>query len=644
MDTLKEHRLDSGTRSNVRRAARAKQHMPLGPSAGQVLPRPQRATATQSVYVTGLGQGDRGPTIALGVMELMARQNDRTAVFRPLTRRRSDPVVELLRNHCRLEQSNEQAYGLSYEEAAVLQAERGSEELIGVLVDRFRELKRQYGAVLVLGDDSESSGVPDPFALNARLANEFAASLLPVISPPAAGAGAVAATVRNTHRAVTNLGCNVLAVIVNGVANRDEYEVRLRLADRSDVPVYVIPEATVAPDAVPGLNPFTAYVDTSELAGRIGLHSPAAVTPMTFQRQLLERARGQENTAGALAETRRSPAGDTLQDIVLPEGTEERVLRAAEVLLHRGVCHLTLLGTRDAIHERVADLGLDLGLHPERSGSHGARVRIIDPATSPLRDHFAERYAEIRKHKGMTVARAHEVVADAGYFGTLLVQEGLAHGMVSGAVHSTAETIRPALEIVRTAPGAAMVSSVFFMCLKDRVLVYGDCAVNPRPDAEQLADIAIQSADTAARFGVEPRIALLSYSSGSSGSGTDVEKVRRATELVRRRRPDLPVEGPIQYDAAVEPAVARAKLPGSPVAGRATVLIFPDLNAGNIAYKAVQRSAGAVAVGPVLQGLHRPVNDLSRGALVTDIVNTVAITAIQAQRTNLSVIAGGRQS
>jgi phosphate acetyltransferase len=230
------------------------------------------------------------------------------------------------------------------------------------------------------------------------------------------------------------------------------------------------------------------------------------------------------------------------------------------------------------------------------------------------------------------VEAAQDVVTDVSYFGTLMVQEGLADGMVSGAIHSTAATVRPAFEIIKTSPGAAIVSSVFFMCLADRVLVYGDCAVNPDPDAEQLADIAIQSAETAARFGVEPRIALLSYSTGTSGSGVDVDKVRKATEIVRRLRPDLLVEGPIQYDAAVEPKVAATKLPGSAVAGHATVLIFPDLNTGNNTYKAVQRSAGAVAVGPVLQGLRKPVNDLSRGALVQDIVNTVAITAIQAQQ------------
>ncbi len=236
----------------------------------------------------------------------------------------------------------------------------------------------------------------------------------------------------------------------------------------------------------------------------------------------------------------------------------------------------------------------------------------------------------MRRHKGATVELAHDVVRDVNYFGTMMVHNGLADGMVSGAAHTTAATIRPAFEIIKTVPELSVASSVFFMLLADRVLVYGDCAVNPDPDAEQLADIALSSADTAARFGIDPKVAMLSYSTGTSGAGADVTKVAQATELVRKRRPDLPVEGPIQYDAAIDPSVAATKLPGSAVAGQATVFIFPDLNTGNNTYKAVQRSAGAVAVGPVMQGLRRPVNDLSRGATVKDIVNTIAITAIQA--------------
>jgi phosphate acetyltransferase len=283
------------------------------------------------------------------------------------------------------------------------------------------------------------------------------------------------------------------------------------------------------------------------------------------------------------------------------------------------VVELTLLGVESQVRARATALGLEL-----------PGVRIIDPATSPRLGAFAEIYYQLRKHKGVTPELAHETMIDASYFGTMMVRQGLADGMVSGALHTTAHTIRPAFELIRTAPGTSIVSSVFLMCLADRVLVYGDCAVLPNPDAEQLAEIAISAAATATMFGIEPRIAMLSYSTGQSGSGEDVDRVREATAIARARRPDLLIEGPIQYDAAIDPEVARTKMPDSAVAGRATVFIFPDLNTGNNTYKAVQRSANAVAIGPVLQGLAKPVNDLSRGARVADIVNTVSITAIQA--------------
>jgi phosphate acetyltransferase len=269
----------------------------------------------------------------------------------------------------------------------------------------------------------------------------------------------------------------------------------------------------------------------------------------------------------------------------------------------------------------------------KRGGELGLTIdaaEVIDPATSPLRERFAAEYTRLRAHRGVTLEQARDAMADGSYFGTMMVHLDLADGMVSGAANTTAHTIRPSLEIIKTRPGVSVVSSVFFMALADRVLVYGDCAVNPDPSAAQLADIAVSSADTAVQFGVEPRIAMLSYSTGESGSGADVDKVREATALARAARPDLLLEGPIQYDAASDPETAAAKLPGSEVAGRATVFIFPDLNTGNNTYKAVQRSAGAVAVGPVLQGLAKPVNDLSRGATVEDILNTVAITAVQA--------------
>ncbi|MEU1088148.1 phosphate acetyltransferase [Streptomyces sp. NPDC005576] len=686
---------------------------------------------TRSVYVTGIDRGDGRQVVELGVMELLTRQVDRVGVFRPLVHDGPDRLFELLRARYRLSQSPETVHGLDYHEASAIQAEKGTDELVSRLVERFHQVSRAYEVVLVLGSDFAGTQLPDELALNARLANEFGASVIAVVGGKDQPAESVRAETRNAYRAYAGLGCDVLAMVVNRVAPEDRDELAEHIVERLTVPVYVLPDdpalsaptvaqvtaalggtvllgddAGLARDAldfvfggamlprflkaltpgcmvvtpgdradlvvgslaahsagtppiagvlltlderpgeeilqlaarlapgtpvvsVPGgsfptagelfalegklnaatprkaetaLGLFERHVDTAALLERVSVARSGRVTPMMFEHDLLEQAR---------ADRRR---------VVLPEGTEERVLRAADVLLRRDVCDLTLLGDVDLIRKKAADLGIDL-----------ADTQLIDPQTSELRQAFAERYAQLRAHRGVTVELAFDVVSDVNYFGTLMVQEGLAHGMVSGSVHSTAATIRPAFEIIKTKPDARIVSSVFFMCLADKVLVYGDCAVNPDPDAEQLSDIAVQSAATAARFGVAPRIAMLSYSTGTSGSGADVEKVREATERVRSARPDLLIEGPIQYDAAVEPTVAATKMPESRVAGQATVLIFPDLNTGNNTYKAVQRSAGAVAVGPVLQGLRKPVNDLSRGALVQDIVNTVAITAIQAQ-------------
>ncbi|MFE7051358.1 phosphate acetyltransferase [Streptomyces californicus] len=685
----------------------------------------------RSVYVTGIERGDGRQVVELGVMELLTRQVDRVGVFRPLVHDGPDRLYELLRARYRLSQSPASVYGLDYHEASAVQAERGTDELVSQLVERFHRVAREYEAVLVLGSDFAATQLPDELALNARLANEFGASVIGVVGGKGQNAESVRAETRNAYRAYAGLGCDVLAMVVNRVAAEDRAAIAERLAARLPVPVSVLPDdpalsaptvaqitaaldgtvllgddsglardaldfvfggamlpnllnaltpgclvvtpgdradlvvgslaahsagtppiagvlltlderpgeeiLTLAARLAPGtpvvsvaggsfptaaelftlegklnaatprkaetaLGLFERHVDTGALLERISVARSARVTPMMFEHELLEQARSDRKR------------------VVLPEGTEERVLRAADVLMRRDVCDLTLLGDVDVIRKKAADLGVDL-----------TQTQLIDPHTSELRQMFAERYAGLRAHRGVTVELAYDVVADVNYFGTLMVQEGLADGMVSGSVHSTAATIRPAFEIIKTKPDASIVSSVFFMCLADKVLVYGDCAVNPDPDAEQLADIAVQSAATAAHFGVEPRVAMLSYSTGTSGSGADVDKVREATERVRAERPDLRVEGPIQYDAAVEPTVAATKLPDSEVAGRASVLIFPDLNTGNNTYKAVQRSAGAVAVGPVLQGLRKPVNDLSRGALVQDIVNTVAITAIQAQ-------------
>ena len=380
--------------------------------------------------------------------------------------------------------------------------------------------------------------------------------------------------------------------------NEDTYETATRVHDvrawlRAD------DEAKVAR----ALGLFEAGVAVEALEARIDLQRPSRMTPLMFEYELMRRA--------AIDRKR----------IVLPEGEEERILRAADILLKRGTVELVLLGDETLIRRRVSALALDLG-----------GVEIIDPGRSPRLEPYAAELHRLRKHRGVTPERALDMMRDRSYFGTMMVHLGDVDGMVAGAVTTTAHTIRPAFEFIRTRPDVSIASSVLFMCMRDRVLVYADCAVVPEPTTEQLADIAISSAGTARMFGIEPRIAMLSYSTGESGTGAEVERVRAATALVRERRPELPIEGPIQYDAAVDAVVAQTKIPGSEVAGRATVLVFPDLNSGNNAYKAVQRSGGAVVVGPVLQGLNKPVNDLSRGASVGDIVKTVAITAIQAQQ------------
>ena len=330
--------------------------------------------------------------------------------------------------------------------------------------------------------------------------------------------------------------------------------------------------------------------------------TPTAVTPLTFQADLIERAR---------ADRKR---------IVLPEPDDDRVLQAAAQVLAAGIADITFVGDADYVAKRSGELGLDL--------SAAQVVSVDDPA---YRERYAEEFARLRAKKGVTLEQAREKVTDVSYFGTMMVHMGDADGMVSGAAHTTAHTIVPSFQIIKTAPGVSVVSSIFLMAMKDRVWAFGDCAVNPNPTPEQLADIAVTSARTAAQFGVTPRVAMLSYSTGTSGAGPDVDAVVEATRLAREKAPELAIEGPIQFDAAVDAAVASKKLPGSDVAGKATVFVFPSLEAGNIGYKAVQRSSGALAVGPVLQGLNKPVNDLSRGALVEDIVNTVALTAVQAQ-------------
>ena len=675
----------------------------------------------KTVYVAALEPDTGKSVVALGMMEALAGRTGRVGFFRPILAHRPDPLVELMHGR----------YGVRVEPQGVTAAEAkelSGEELVSLVVERFRELERDCDAVLCVGSDFTDVSSATEFALNLRIADNLGASVLAVVSGRRKPAAEVVGAVRFAQEALAAAGTSVVGIVANRVDPLVVQEVRAELdgaayvvpydpvlveptigeiaagtgarvlvggpaeldrdvravlvaaatlptvldhltegalvltpGDRSEIVLGML-AATLSPSAphvsglllttgvlpdprvqriLDGLAPHTPvlavdtdtfttaqavgrvqgtlrgrkvdaalgtverHVDTEELVRRVEVTRSSRVTPLMFEYDLVERARADR------------------RHIVLPEGTDDRVLRATETVLRRGVARITLLGPEDKVRSRAAALGLDI-----------AAAGIVDPtgpAAQEWRERFAATYAEARAHKGVTLDQARDVITDVSYFGTLMVQEGLADGMVSGAAHTTAHTIRPAFEVVKTVPGVRTVSSVFFMCLADRVLVYGDCAIIPDPTAEQLADIAVSSAVTARRFGVEPRVAMLSYSTGESGSGADVDKVREATKLVRERAPELPVEGPIQYDAAVDASVAAAKLPGSAVAGQATVFVFPDLSSGNNTYKAVQRSAGAVAVGPVLQGLRRPVNDLSRGCTVADVVNTIAITAIQAQ-------------
>ena len=416
---------------------------------------------------------------------------------------------------------------------------------------------------------------------------------------------------------------NISGIMLTGGLKPDESVCKLIDGFSSMVPILSVkgdtfPSAILVNKVHAGISPdnerkitkaleiFDKNINAEELAEKIVETRRPIVTPKMFEYGLLQKAKTAK------------------QRIVLPEGEDERILRATEILLRREVVDLTLLGNEEQVRKKIARLGLQMDT-----------VNIIEVQRSVLFDEYVRAYYDLRKHKGITMEIARDIMSDVSFFGTMMVYKGEADGMVSGAVHTTQDTLRPAFEIIKTKPGCSVVSSVFLMCLKDKVLVYGDCAVNPDPDSNSLAEIALSSAQTAGIFDIDPKVAMLSYSTGESGKGEDVEKVREATRIARKISSeaglDLKLEGPIQYDAAVDPGVAKIKMPDSEVAGKATVFIFPDLNTGNNTYKAVQRSAGAVAIGPVLQGLKKPVNDLSRGCTVSDIVNTIAITAIQAQ-------------
>jgi phosphate acetyltransferase len=510
---------------------------------------------------------------------------------------------------------------------ALLRSQLPAEILLAVIPEdtnllhpTMREIQAGLGAKLLFGEAGLSNQV-DNYVIGAMQVPNFLNYLkenVLIVTPGDRGDIIVCALQANQSASYPR----VAGIVLSTGSEPDEPVRRLLEGLPNVVPILVVPTGTfetttrvgairsrITPDNPKkiqlAISTFERYVAVRALEEKLVSFQPEGLTPHMFQYRLLQWAKRQR------------------RHIVLPEGNDDRILRAAALLLHQDIVDLTILGDPDQVAASAKRLGINLPL---------GHLRVIDPVKSDYYADYVATFYELRKSKGVNEDMARDLLRDVSYFGSMMVYKGHADGMVSGAVHTTQHTIRPALQFIKTKPGVSVVSSVFFMCLPDRVAVFGDCAVNPNPTAEQLAEIAISSAESSQAFGIEPRIAMLSYSSGTSGAGADVEKVRQATELVRQRRPDLKVEGPIQYDAAVDPLVGRQKLPDSEVAGQASVLIFPDLNTGNNTYKAVQRETGALAIGPVLQGLNKPVNDLSRGCTVDDVYNTVVITAIQSQQ------------
>ena len=537
--------------------------------------------------------------VALGVVTALASIK-KTAVFRPAVCRK-DTFTDIL-----LEASNT---GLTREQSVGVCPRRAREDKAGSRADIVAAYTEaieaaQPEAVVIVGTDKSPVNDPALFAFNADIAADLKAPVLLAVCTIKRTPEQVRFTVEASTATIEAAGTKVVGVFITGCKDDQPEALHAEFADYP-VPVWTLPAVDFSEEGAvaKASEAFSFNVDTADLLAAIDAPFEVPTTPYAFQYSLLGKAKADRKT------------------IVLPEGEEDRIIKAADYLLERDVVDLIILGDENAILARGEELGL--------KSLSKAKFQAMDDeeVLTPM----VAKLCELRAKKGMTEDQARKQLTDASYFGTMLVVLGLADGLVSGSVNSTANTVRPALQVIKTKPGTSLVSGAFLMCFKDHVAVFSDCAINLNPNAEQLAEIAIQSAETAKAFGLEPKVGMLSYSTLGSGKGPDVDLVEAATAIVKDKAPELAVVGSIQFDAAWSPTVAATKAKGDPVAGHVNVFVFPDLCAGNIGYKAVQRSSGAVAVGPVLQGLNRPVNDLSRGATVQDIINTVALTAIEAQ-------------
>ena len=536
--------------------------------------------------------------VAYGVVRALAAAK-KTGVFRPAVCKHETFTDVLL---------GASTSGITREQATGVCPRRAREDTEGARPDIVAAYSEAVAAtapeaMVIVGTDHSAVNDPDSFSFNADVAADLASPVFLAVCAIDRTPEQVKATVDACTAIVTKACTTVLGVFVTGCP--DDQADAVKAAVAGDVPVWTVPavEFSDASGAQAAAAVFDEHVPADEVLAALEAPFTAPVTPYAFQYSLLGKAKADKKT------------------IVLPEGEEDRIIKAADYLLERDIVNLIIVGNKDAILAR----GKELGLNSLEKASFQAMddEEVLAPMVAKL--------CELRAKKGMTEEQARKTLTDASYFGTMLVVLGKADGLVSGSINSTANTVRPALQVIKTKPGQSLVSGAFLMCFKDHVAVFADCAINLNPNADQLADIAIQSAETAKAFGIDPKVGMLSYSTLGSGKGPDVDLVEEATAIVKEKAPDLAVIGSIQFDAAWSPTVAAAKAKGNDVAGHVNVFVFPNLCAGNIGYKAVQRSSGAIAVGPVLQGLNRPVNDLSRGALVQDIINTVALTAIEAQ-------------
>lgn len=557
---------------------------------------------SNTVFIASPEGGNGRNVVAYGVLKALAAQGA-TGVFRPIACRKEGFTTVLL-DAAQAGQNPATTRGVCPRRAR--KDQDGSRADIVAAYATARE-QLQGESMVIVGSDHSAVFDPEGFLLDARIAADLKAPVMLAVCTIERNGDEVKATVQACTTQIERAGSKVVGVFVTGCTDDKAADAKRAMSD-SPVPVWTVDKVSFPsqddPDAGrKALDAFEAAAPQREVIDALDAPFDASTTPYAFQYELLSKAKSDKKT------------------IVLPEGSEDRIIKAADYLLARDIVDLLIVGDRDAILERGRQLGL--------SALDKARYQPMDDAA--VLDPMVDKLCELRAKKGMTPERARQQLQDPSYFGTMLVVMGRADGLVSGSVHSTANTVRPALQVIKTKPDASLVSGAFLMCFKDHVAVFADCAINLNPSAEQLADIAIQSAQTARAFGIEPSVGMLSYSTLGSGKGPDVDLVEAATALVREKAPDLSIVGSIQFDAAWSPTVAATKAPNDSVAGHVNVFVFPDLCAGNIAYKAVQRSSGALAIGPVLQGLNKPVNDLSRGALVDDIINTVALTAVEAQ-------------